>query len=214
MTIITGNFGTGKTEFAINLALAQSEPTTIIDLDIVNPYFRTADMAQLFAERGIKLIAPTYANSNVDVPALPPTIGGAIISGGNVIIDVGGDDQGAIALGRYAPDISVRDYRMLYVINIMRPECGTISEVEAMLRAIERKSRLQVTALVNNTHLKEATTPDTISEGICRGAHCASALGLPIAHTAVLSQFAHLIPAEYNPFIIEKHLLLPWEFPL
>ena len=124
LTVITGHYGSGKTNLSVNLALdiaGAGEKCTVIDLDIVNPYFRTADFGKMFEDRGIALYAPVYANTNLDIPSLNIPLESILAEGGNVIIDVGGDDEGAKALGRFAPVISAFDDRdMLYVINRYR----------------------------------------------------------------------------------------------
>ena len=124
LIVITGHYGCGKTNLAVNLALYladQGERVTIVDLDIVNPYFRTNDCKDLFEERGIELIATNFASTNLDVPSLPGTIPAKIRMGDStVILDVGGDDAGAVALGQYASLIEEREYEMLYVYNPFR----------------------------------------------------------------------------------------------
>ena len=123
LIVITGHYGSGKTNFAVNLALKEAKSgkrCTVIDLDIVNPYFRTADFEELFRENGITFRAPLYANSNLDIPALNIDLRSIINETDRVIIDVGGDDEGAKALGRFADEISAAGYEMLYVINKYR----------------------------------------------------------------------------------------------
>ena len=119
--IITGHYGCGKTNLAVNLALHLAdggEQVTIMDLDIVNPYFRTNDCKELFEERGIELVAANFASTNLDVPSLPGSVASKIRMGdGTIILDVGGDDAGAVALGQYAALIEEKGYEMLYVYN-------------------------------------------------------------------------------------------------
>ena len=115
---VTGHYGSGKTNFSVNLAMAAAKdgiPVTVVDLDIVNPYFRTADFSALLCEHGIRVITPEYANTNLDIPVLPASVDAAISqNGGLVLLDVGGDDAGAIALGRYAQRIKNAGYELLY----------------------------------------------------------------------------------------------------
>ena len=98
--IVCGHYGAGKTNLTVNLALLAAgagERVTVVDMDIVNPYFRTADFTGLFREAGVRLLAPVYANTNLDLPVLPPSVGAAVSSGrGRVLLDVGGDDDGAV----------------------------------------------------------------------------------------------------------------------
>ena len=109
ITIVTGHYGSGKTNFSVNLAVRAAQEgadAAIVDLDIVNPYFRTADFRQLFEEKGIKLIAPDFANSNLDIPSIQFDVVQLAMNEDRLIIDVGGDDAGAFALGRYAADLA------------------------------------------------------------------------------------------------------------
>ena len=129
--IVCGHYGAGKTNLTVNLALAAAqsgEAVSVIDMDIVNPYFRTADFQELFREAGIQLIAPIYANTNLDLPVLPPSVGAAIREKtGRLFLDVGGDDDGAVALGGFSALLKERGYSMLYVVNSRRelePEPG------------------------------------------------------------------------------------------
>ena len=129
--VITGHYGAGKTNFSINLALAlaQEQPQariTVCDLDIVNPYFRTADHAELFERHGIKLITPLFANTSLDIPALGFDMAGEAAQSDLLILDVGGDEQGAIALGRYADVLGdAQGLEMLYVVNRCRKLTGS-----------------------------------------------------------------------------------------
>ncbi|MCL2069021.1 MAG: P-loop NTPase, partial [Oscillospiraceae bacterium] len=118
--IVTGHYGSGKTNLAVNLALdlrKQGRSVTLADLDIVNPYFRAADFIGLAKANDIGMMFPPYANSNLDLPSLTIALGEKIGGGGTLIIDVGGDDAGATALGRYAPGLAGTDYDMIYVVN-------------------------------------------------------------------------------------------------
>ena len=142
---VTGHYGSGKTNFSINLAISIAKngtSVTIVDLDIVNPYFRTADFSDLLDMQGIHVIVPEYANTNLDIPVLPASVDAAIAQkDGVVILDVGGDDAGAIALGRYAARIRDAGYDLLYVINENRYLTKTPEEAVSLLREIEQASR-------------------------------------------------------------------------
>ena len=118
--VVVGHYGSGKTEFSLNLAFRlreQGEKVTIVDLDVVNPYFRTADAVKELKAQGIRVIVPEYANTNVDVPALPPDIFAAFETEGTVIFDVGGDDDGAIVLGRFFSRFQETPYDMLGAVS-------------------------------------------------------------------------------------------------
>ncbi|MCL2697230.1 MAG: cobalamin biosynthesis protein CobQ [Oscillospiraceae bacterium] len=187
--IITGHYGSGKTNIAANLALklAEQDSVSIVDLDIVNAYFRTADFqnpanaaGQVFSGKNIKIIASKYANSSLDVPALGFDIAGAVKSSGYTIIDVGGDDEGARALGRYRDFLLGQDYDMLYVVNKSRLHTQTPEEALELLRAIESVSGLKCTGIINNTHLCEETTPELIEASLPYAKEIAEKAGVPL----------------------------------
>jgi len=169
ISIFTGHFGSGKTEVAVNYAMKMAEiykKAVIVDFDIVNPFFRTADVRKALEAKGIKVIAPVYANTNVDVPSLPAEINTMFERKDyRVVFDVGGDDLGARVLSRYNEFILQDDYEMYFVINTRRPMTVDEKGIEEMIRDIEASSRLKVAKLVNNTNLLGATTVEIISEG-------------------------------------------------
>ena len=172
VTIITGGYGSGKTEIAINLALAKSsseshsKPIALVDLDIVNPYFRSRDKIVELANRGVHVIAPEGALRTADLPALPPSISGSILDETqHVIIDVGGDPAGATALGRFKYDLSNTPYDLYMVVNPNRPHTRTAGDVAELLRLIEQKSRLTVTGLCNNANVMEYTQAADLVKG-------------------------------------------------
>lgn len=165
--IFAGHYGSGKTEIAVNFAMNQAkekngEPVTIVDMDIVNPYFRTKDVENILLKNGIKVIAPNFAGSNIDVPSFPPDIFGAFQQeGGVVIVDVGGDPEGATALGSFRYRIS-GEYTMYFVINTFRPMTTNPEDIIILMREIEAVSRLKFSGIINNTNLKGYTTKDDI----------------------------------------------------
>ena len=170
--IICGHYGAGKTNVAVNLALFAAEKgkkVTIADLDVVNPYFRTADNAKELREKGIRCIIPQYANTNVDIPSIPAEFLSVFHSDDFSVIDVGGDD-GAIALSVYKEKFESSGYEMLYVYNACRPLTAELDEAEQSLRDIEAMSRLKVGYIINNTNLGEETTAETVKKGeeICK----------------------------------------------
>lgn len=137
----------------------------IVDLDIVNPYFRASDVTQMLRSRGIEVISPRFANTNLDLPSLPPEIYSVFLKEGPVIFDVGGDDDGAVALGRFKRQFDDVGYEMYMVVNTLRPLTSSADEIIAMLRGIEYSSRLKVTGLINNTNLMGDTVVSHIIEG-------------------------------------------------
>ena len=167
LTLFAGHYGSGKTNIAVNYALhlaAEGKNVCIADLDIVNPYFRTKDSASVLEAAGVHLISPHFANTNVDLPALPAEAY-RLVTDKNIygIMDIGGDDRGAYALGRYVPAMKEEnDYRMVFVANCYRPLTRTPEEALEVMREIEAACGLQFTDIVNNSNLASETTPETI----------------------------------------------------
>ncbi len=190
LTILCGHYGTGKTNVAVNLALAmarEGEQVTVADLDIVNPYFRTLDSAEEFKAAGIRLICSRFANSNVDIPSLPPDLY-AITDDKNhrVVIDVGGDDSGAMVLGRLAPAIrEENDYEMWLVVNQYRPLTPDIPSTLEVMGEIEAAAGLRFTGIVNNSNLGVETTADVVLDTTAYAQALATAAGLPLVATTV-----------------------------
>ena len=188
--IVTGHYGSGKTNAAVNLALRLAaegkEPVTIIDLDIVNPYFRTADFRRQLEEAGVRVITPVYANTNLDSPVLPPEISGIFRpDSGYAVIDVGGDDAGAIALGQFSSRIQAAGYEMFYVINEKRYLTRNADAAAELLSEIETTSRLTATKIINNTNLGEETTLDLVKASLPYADRVCEITGLPLAFTCI-----------------------------
>lgn len=167
VTIFSGHYGSGKTNVAINYAIdlqKKGHQVSIADLDIVNPYFRTKDSEQLFKNKGIELIALPFANTSVDLPSLPSQVYGLFDrKEKKVIIDLGGDDRGALALGRFVPRIlEENDYEMIFTVNFYRPLTTTVEEAYEVFREIEYASRLKFTKIVNNSNLGELTKAEDV----------------------------------------------------
>lgn len=213
LTIICGHYGTGKTNLSLNLAVDTAKtgtPVTLVDLDIVNPYFRSSDYSRLLEEHNIKLIAPGSAGTTLDVPALPAEIYSVFEKEGYVIFDVGGDDAGATALGRFSSKIIAHGYEMLYVINHYRPLASQPEDSAVLLAEIEAVSRLKATGIVNNSHLMKDTTRQTILDSLEYAAETAGRLGLPIKMTTVPKSITDTqdIP---DPYPISIYVRPPWE---
>jgi hypothetical protein len=190
VTVLTGHYGSGKTSLAVNWALRLSESgraVTVADLDIVNPYFRTTDRRRELEARGIRLIASQFANSNLDLPALPAELYSVVESReGYAVLDVGGDDRGAVALGRYAPFLVAEgDYEMLFVVNFCRPLTRTALNALGVLREVEAACGLPATALVNNSNLGRETTANTVLQTVERMRELSQLANLPVKMTAV-----------------------------
>jgi len=197
IVILAGHYGSGKTNVALNwarwLRRVTAERVAIADLDIVNPYFRTKDSAAALREDGIELVVSEYANSNVDFPAMPKEIYGLVADRTcRVVMDVGGDDRGALALGRYVDDIRAENsYEMLAVVNFSRPLTRTPEAALAVLREIESAAALPFTGLVNNTNLGPETTADTVRDSLAAADRLAALAGLPIRLTSVAARLFH-----------------------
>jgi hypothetical protein len=198
--LFAGRFGSGKTETAINYALAltraeglapSARPVVLIDLDIVTPYFRSRETAEQMQRQGVDVVAPASIGQHLDTPAITPEILGAIERTGSlVVLDVGGDQQGARALGQFRHAIRKRGYTMHFVVNPYRPFTDTLEGLAASIAEIEASARLQVTSLVSNPNLMGETSADQISEGHARIEAFAQELGLPIAFLCLERRWA------------------------
>ena len=197
ITLFAGHYGSGKTNVAINYAkwLRRScGEVAMADLDIVNPYFRTKDSADELRKAGVELVVSGYANSNVDFPAMPKEAYALFAGGGKVVVDVGGDDRGALALGRYVGDIrNENDYEMLAVVNFSRPLTSTPAEAMAVLKEIEEACSLPFTGIVNNTNLGMSTTADDVVESASIAGDLSRMMGLPVRFTSVAAHLAERV---------------------
>lgn len=217
ITIFTGHFGSGKTEVAVNYALQiakTGKKTAIVDFDIVNPFFRTADVRKELEERGIKVVAPVYANTNVDVPALPPEISSLFDDRSySVVLDVGGDDLGARVLSRYNEQILDDDYIHYFVINTRRPMTKSADEIEVMIRDIQNSARLNVDRLVNNANLLGVSTPELIGEASCIISEVSSKLSIPVGLISGMEQVLQRYNGDpgIERLYLEKFIKLLWE---
>lgn len=190
ITLFAGHYGSGKTNISVNYALwlkKENEKVVIADLDIVNPYFRSKDSEKYLEERGIHLISSEYANSNVDVPAMPSEAYAIIDNKQTVaVIDVGGDDRGALAMGRYAPAIlEENDYEMLFVINKYRPLTPDCASTLAVMHEIETACSMKFTGIVNNSNLGDETDEETVLKSAAYADEISKVSGLPIRMTTV-----------------------------
>lgn len=185
ITIIAGHYGSGKTNIAVNLALKMKEngiDTVIADLDIVNPYFRTKDSLERLSQAGIKLISSEYANSNVDIPAIPQDMYSIVDDKErSFIVDLGGDDRGAYALGRYADKINAEgSFEMLFVFNKYRPLTRDAQSAFEVMREIEEASGVKFTAIINNSNIGELTTPESVLTTVEECDKLSMISGLPV----------------------------------
>ena len=223
VTLFAGHYGSGKTNIAVNYALllaGEGKKVCIADMDIVNPYFRTKDSASVLADAGVELISPRFANTNVDLPALPAEsyrlVQDKSIYG---IMDIGGDDRGAYALGRFVPYLKEENnYRMIFVANAYRPLTRTPEEALEVMREIEEACGLKFTDIVNNANLGNETTPETVLDAVPYMERLSQLSGLPIfAHTAEMT-VAKGLEGKLSPVLSlqlqEKYFDLPSQKPV
>ena len=215
VTVVCGHYGTGKTNLSINLALdcaRHGEDVTLVDLDVVNPYFRSADYADVLTENGVRVVGPNFANTNLDTPSLPAAVRSTIAEGSRVIVDVGGDDAGATALGVYCRTLAEAEPDVVYVVNRYRSMTTHADEAVQILAEIEAMSHLKATCVANNSHLKRETTEATILDSMGFAEEVASATGLPLRFTTAPRglDFSQLnkIPDIYPVDVLVR---APWE---
>ena len=213
--IFTGHYGSGKTETAVNFAfhlkdLAPERKVAIVDMDIVNPFFRTADAAKPLEDKGIRVELPLYAQSNVDVPALTPQMEYLIEEKDtDVVLDIGGDDVGAKAVGRYKEAITKRPYELFFVLNKNRPFTKDLTAALKIYREIQESCSINFTGIVNNTHMLEYTTLYTLAQGIPLARELSQETGVPLAfHCAFNRVLSEATPEELKAF---QEPILPME---
>lgn len=216
VSIITGHYGTGKTEFSVNLAMAmaaEGQQVMMADLDIVNPYFRSRERRAMLEQAGIQLISSSQACSDADVPSLPAELL-AIFENRDIrgILDIGGDPVGARVLARFRPKILQEDYQLIYVLNANRPEVREAENAIAYLRSIEAVTGLICTGIVNNTHLCGETTEDQIRKGAVLAGAVSKETGIPVlCHVAVEPLAEKLSDLPETVFPITVKMKKPWE---
>ncbi|MCL1829991.1 MAG: cobalamin biosynthesis protein CobQ [Oscillospiraceae bacterium] len=207
---ITGHYGCGKTNFALNLALHTKnteQEVVLIDLDIVNPYFITSDFSEMLTAEGVSVINSQYANSLIETPSVSREISAVIRSDRQVIIDVGGDDVGAVALGRFWQDFeAVNGLDVIYLFSIYRPQTGSIEDVRRHVEAIEISSRQKVTGLVNSSNLAGYTTLADIERSEEFSTRLSEYLELPLIATLSIQEISR-----DNYWHISRFVKLPWE---
>ena len=216
VSIITGHYGTGKTEFSVNLALAMAHEgrrVMMADLDIVNPYFRSRERRQILEEAGVQLISSSQSCSNADLPALPAELLSILenreLTG---VLDIGGDPVGARVLARFQPKIIQEDYQLIYVLNANRPEVRTTESALGYLRSIEATTGLTCTGIVNNTHLCGETTEEEIRSGAALAAEVSAKTAIPVlCHVAVEHLAERLTDLPEPVFPITIKMKKPWE---
>ena len=220
ITLFAGHYGSGKTNIAVNYAMAlrkEEDRVTIADLDTVNPYFRTKDSDEELRQADIGLIVSEYANSNLDMPALPQQLYAIIDDRDScMVVDIGGDDRGAYALGRFTPAIRQEDdFRMVFVANCYRPLTRTPEEALEVMREIESACGLRFTCIVNNSNLGPETTPETVLESKAYIKKLCQLSGLPLFATTAEETVAGKLdlPNVISLRLQEKYFDLPSQKP-
>lgn len=206
VTLLAGHYGSGKTNIAVNLAMKQKREgfdVTVADLDIVNPYYRTKDSEEELKAAGIPLISSPFANSNVDLPALPQELYRIVDeTDTHMVVDIGGDDRGAYALGRFAQKLKdENDYEMILVINKYRPLTADEKDAVAIMKEIEEAGHLPFTAIVNNSNLGKETTAEDVLNSVPYAEKMAKDTGLPLLLTTVREDLLPELEGKIDPLM-------------
>lgn len=212
--IITGHYGSGKTEIALNLARALRQAgfsnVALADMDIINPYFRSAEQWEWLKAHGIELIASEFALSSVELPTLPAELLSIFAREDlRAVLDVGGDDAGAIALGQYSSRLEASGYDLLYVINVFRPRSETPDEIIDMMERVAASARLAPTGIINNSNMGGLTTPEDIRRGADILAEVSARSGLPIVATCGRPEVLGRMDIQ-DKFLIERLMKPEW----
>lgn len=207
VTLFCGHYGSGKSNIAVNYALhlkAGGLAVALADIDIVNPYFRSADSKAELLAAGVEVIALPFANSNVDLPALPSQVYGLVERRDiYAVLDIGGDERGALALGRFAPYITEEnDYDMFFVVNFYRPLTKTAEEAGEVLYEIENAAKIKFTGIVNNSNLGDITTARDVTDTVSETERLSKLTGLPVSFTCFDERLSDSINVK-NPFAIK-----------
>ncbi len=217
IVILVGHFGSGKSEIALNLAFglrARGREVSLVDLDVVKPYFRCRLAHAELADKGIRLVAPEGDRFYADLPIIVPEVRGALSRSDDdharVIVDAGGDDLGAKAFGAMSDLVDRTRAELLFVVNTRRPFAEDQAGLSAMLREVETAARMPVTGLVANTHLMEETTPEIVLGGLEAARTLAAATGIPVRFCAALRRLLGSLESVDCPLLpIDRHVLPP-----
>lgn len=217
--IFSGHYGSGKSEVSVNFAilLARSFRTAIVDFDIINPYFRTAGAKAELEKQGVRVITPVYANTNVDVPALPAEISSLFDDAGiKAVFDAGGDSAGAKAVSRYREEFIPEQTAHFFVFNLRRPLTSSVPKILDAYNSIRESARVPFTAIVNNTNLLSETGETDLLEGLEAAVEFSRLVSLPVAFNTYLGDFRAVSKFTLRSedlgipvFFISKHILMP-----
>ncbi|MCL1794316.1 MAG: hypothetical protein FWG34_10645 [Oscillospiraceae bacterium] len=208
--IVCGHYGAGKTNVSVNLSIELKKQAglvyTLVDFDTVNPYFRSADNIKDLQRHGIDFIVPPFANSNLDIPYLPASIYSIFAGGGkNAVFDVGGDDNGATALGMFAEKIKKTDYEMIYVANKYRKQTNKPEAAAKLAYDIEKNSKLKITSVLNNSNIGGLTSKKEILDSIDYAKNISGLLNVPLLGTASMTQFDLFEKTGHNIFQMDNY---------
>ena len=225
MIVLIGNYGSGKTELALNFAIqasARGDRTELLDLDMVNTYFRLTEPGRLTRMKEIRVVSPNFTNSSVETLSLPAEVQSAFaMDWDTVVFDVGGDAAGSTALGRYHQDfaeLDPQDLQVLNVINIRRPLAGTVEKIIRLQEEMQIHSRLTITGMVNNTNLAQATTPNELRDGYELIRQVSEETGIPVLYTSGKKDLLDTFLQEDHdpryigtPMAIDTYMARDWE---
>lgn len=225
MIVLIGNYGSGKTELALNFAVAaaaRGERTELLDLDMVNTYFRLTEPGRMTRMSEIRIVSPNFANSSVETLSLPAEVQSAFdMDWDTVVFDVGGDAVGATALGRYHEDfmgLPDGELEVLNVVNIRRPLAGTVEKIRRLQEEMEIHSRLKITGMVNNTNLAQMTTPEELRDGYEMLREVSELTGVPVKYTSGKKELLDIFLSEGHdpkyvgePLAIDTYMARDWD---
>ncbi|ACB85253.1 hypothetical protein [Natranaerobius thermophilus] len=222
--VFAGHFGSGKTENAINYSMwlqSQGEQVSLIDLDIINPYFRSREVQTVLEEQGINPIIPRKELQQADFPVITPQVRGALSQPeGKIIVDLGGDPDGSIPMGSFKNFISEENYEMWLVLNANRIQTSNYDKTIDLAKNIQKSSRLKITGIINNTHMKNDTTEEDIIKGYKFSQQVSQYFGVPLIYTTVPEQLITKFKEKNNEIEnnqienlmpIKNYLTTPWE---
>ena len=219
INFFVGNYGSGKTEIAINAALMLKRTindVALADIDIINPYFRSSEHKAFLEERGIKVLMPQFATTGADLPTLPPDIYSVFVGHAHAILDCGGDPAGATALGALKEHIDKvkGEMEVYFVLNACRPRQSTLKQTIEMIKVIEHVSRIKVTGIINNTNIANETTANELAMGQEIALQASQALDIPVSYISgkrdVLDAYVKMYPSDTDKFFAIDIFMRPY----
>jgi len=216
---VVGALGSGKSEWLLNLATAfleRGEAVTVADVDIINPYFCIREVSTLLERMGLSVILPFKGTRWSDLPSISPEVDRAFDAPGRLLIDIGGDPRGAMALTQFAPRMEQAGYSLVAIVNAFRPQTSTVAGIEGMVRSIERVSGLKVSAVISNAHFMAETTVDDVYAGYRTAKEAALKMHLPVIFVGVPEGAMEEAELRFRGekvclWPVSRYILLPWE---